>query len=384
MACKLNQYSFIRDKIIEELYKNRDIREEFIERLHHDNNRFGVDQLYAYLFYTLCDIEVDSRVAEKHFENIKKHQEELEQTLGREVGFRVSMMDYFYNILPMLKNPKIIEVSTYESKLYLIHVDELTGLYNRRYLEHAVETELQRSMRYNIEFSLMYLDIDDFKAVNDNHGHRVGDSVLKEFASMLKGIIRKEDVAARYGGEEFVILMPQTGTNNAKILADRLLREARNHRFSHNLRITFSGGISSFPKHGVSFEALIERADRGLYMAKMRGKNQVTCLQEKRLDLRYNARLEIIYKHNKHGKDKGVTENLSLGGLAFETDREIKPGKVIEIIIEIPDIGKRYEITAQIVWINEVRPGAKKRIGAKFKNVDYHTLSQLINRLDSN
>jgi diguanylate cyclase (GGDEF)-like protein len=155
-------------------------------------------------------------------------------------------------------------------------VDGLTGLYQRKYFELRLEEELKRSKRYKHPLNLVMIDIDYFKRVNDEHGHLMGDAVLKEVASVFKKSVRLEDVVARYGGEEFALIMPQTSAENMRKTGERLRAEIEEMEIS-GIRITISVGIGHFDGKEMDFNHrdLINRADRALYLAKKRGRNRV-------------------------------------------------------------------------------------------------------------
>ncbi|MBP2642095.1 MAG: diguanylate cyclase and metal dependent phosphohydrolase [Firmicutes bacterium] len=157
---------------------------------------------------------------------------------------------------------------------YLSYHDQLTGLFNRRFLDMIIGREMERSDRYNEPLSMIVLDLDHFKKVNDTWGHPIGDEVLKQTAAIAGNIIRKSDILARLGGEEFVIVMPATTLGGAIILAEKL-RETLDKN-SHPLigKYTASFGVAERVKFE-SFKHWYKRADGALYRAKARGRNQV-------------------------------------------------------------------------------------------------------------
>ncbi len=158
--------------------------------------------------------------------------------------------------------------------------DPLTGLLNRRYLEERVAEELERSKRHRFAMSFLMLDIDNFKDYNDRHGHQAGDTALELTAQCLKSALRSEDVAARYGGEEFSILLPQTSSEEAYVIAERIRRRVERTHFTHGQQqpygaVTVSIGISSFAPQVDLPARLIGAADQALYHAKRHGRNRV-------------------------------------------------------------------------------------------------------------
>ncbi|MDA0335948.1 MAG: diguanylate cyclase [bacterium] len=157
-------------------------------------------------------------------------------------------------------------------------IDELTGAYNRRYLDEQLAARLAEALRYGAAFSIGLVDIDHFKNVNDTHGHQVGDLVLAETAGIIRHQMRKEDLLARYGGEEFALMLPHTDRLGAAILAERIREAIAEHAFvvpSATISITISMGLASFPLDEVGNDAeLLRVADTRLYEAKRGGRNQ--------------------------------------------------------------------------------------------------------------
>lgn len=155
----------------------------------------------------------------------------------------------------------------------LSSTDTLTGLRNRRAFDEKMLDEHQRSARSSQPFSLLLIDIDNFKSYNDDFGHQVGDDALGEVARILQYMVRNYDMAARYGGEEFAVVMPNTAKAGAMELAERLRRGIERAEWI-NRKITVSIGVATL-SYGQSIPALIEEADRALYTAKQQGRNRV-------------------------------------------------------------------------------------------------------------
>jgi diguanylate cyclase (GGDEF)-like protein len=162
----------------------------------------------------------------------------------------------------------------------LLMVDEKTGLYNFREFQRRLRDEWSRAERYSVALSLIFLDLDWFKRVNDTLGHQAGDRVLQEFALLVTGGARANDVAARYGGEEFAIVLPHTDAEMALRVANRIRRAVEEFVFLADdtpTRVTVSAGVSTFPSRPEvdSVDALVRAADMALYAAKDGGRNRV-------------------------------------------------------------------------------------------------------------
>ena len=157
--------------------------------------------------------------------------------------------------------------------------DSLTELYTHRHAMDLLNNEFGRVGRYAAGVSLLMLDLDEFKRVNDEHGHPAGDAVLKEMARVLQETLRTVDSVGRYGGEEFVIILPQTSPEQAKATGERIRRKVASHVFwvgAKPLSVTVSVGVASYPTPSVdSAESLVREADRALYRAKEAGRNRV-------------------------------------------------------------------------------------------------------------
>lgn len=159
--------------------------------------------------------------------------------------------------------------------------DRLTGAWNRIRLEESAQQEIARLERYGHPVSLIMVDLDHFKQINDQFGHATGDVVLREFCAVAQGCIRNTDVLARWGGEEFLILLPNSGFASAAPLAERIRAAVERHDFGNKLRVTVSMGVAVCQSTD-TWESLLDRADKALYRAKTTGRNRVEneCLQQ--------------------------------------------------------------------------------------------------------
>jgi diguanylate cyclase (GGDEF)-like protein len=173
----------------------------------------------------------------------------------------------------------IERASLYQKMEALSLKDDVTNLFNTRYLNRAIEIEMERSDRYGPPFTLIFMDIDSFKLVNDHHGHLVGSKVLVELSQLLLNNLRTVDIVARYGGDEFVVVLPQTTPKTGFHIAERLRKSVEEYKFlkheGYDLRITASFGVASYPEHAKSKEELFRIADEAMYKGKFSTKNIV-------------------------------------------------------------------------------------------------------------
>jgi diguanylate cyclase (GGDEF)-like protein len=188
-----------------------------------------------------------------------------------DLGILGALADYAAIAIENAKNFQRVEELTI--------TDDLTGLYNSRHLHQLLDFEIIRSKRHRLEFSLVFLDLDHFKRVNDRYGHLIGSRLLKEVAAAISDSLRKLDVATRYGGDEFVILLPQTSKEEAFNVAGRIRERLERSEFLHaeglSVRITASFGVACFPTDASHKEDIIRLADQAMYRVKGTTRNDV-------------------------------------------------------------------------------------------------------------
>ncbi|HEX9119249.1 MAG TPA: diguanylate cyclase [Terriglobales bacterium] len=164
----------------------------------------------------------------------------------------------------------------FEKVSQLAYVDGLTGIFNRRYFEKRIAEEIERAQRYENELSVIMIDIDNFKKLNDEFGHLLGDETLRQVSTIFAQNLRKVDIACRYGGEEFVIVAPQTSGEHAQAVAEKLRKVVEGWSFPGVPRpVTITAGVCSFPANGRTRDELVKAADDALYLAKQGGRNRV-------------------------------------------------------------------------------------------------------------
>lgn len=167
----------------------------------------------------------------------------------------------------------------YSSARDMLYIDELTGLFNYRYLDISLDREIKRADRFGSTVSMIFIDLDFFKGVNDTHGHLVGSQVLNEVGMLLKKSVREVDIVIRYGGDEFTVMLVETGEKGAATVAERIRRSIEDHIFlaaeGLNIRLTASLGYACYPADTQSKLELLELADKAMYQGKDEGRNCV-------------------------------------------------------------------------------------------------------------
>ncbi len=171
-----------------------------------------------------------------------------------------------------------VSVALENARLYSLAItDELTQLYTMRYFQHAMQEQTTKYIRYGQKHALLMLDLDDFKQINDEHGHPAGDAVLSRIAKVLLRCVRDIDIISRYGGEEFAVILPETDEKAARVVAERIRSETENEQIKigdKTLQCTLSIGIACCPAHATVVREIVEKADTALYRAKALGKNR--------------------------------------------------------------------------------------------------------------
>lgn len=238
------------------------------------------DRYFSNRVRQLAHLDLSESDAEELWARVVQHRRALQHQLGRDVGQRVALLDYISNVRPqIIDEPQIIEKSTLEAIEHRAVADALTGLFNRHYFETELAREAQRCARYGVCSSLLLMDLDQFKEVNDTHGHRVGDHVLQAMGVLILKHVRAADVPCRYGGDEFAVILPDTPLADAIVMAQRICTDVR-WWFSQNgicgvtLAMTASGGVATLGSE-TSPDQLFRAADAALYEAKRNGGGQI-------------------------------------------------------------------------------------------------------------
>ena len=334
-----------RQSLLEFLEAGAGREDALLEEFEH--RRGPDDPLYSSLLYLLTHLDFTERQAARHWKRVAAHRGEMSRAMGRDPGLRVAILDYFVNVSRELRNPKIIELSTFERTERSAVTDGLTGLYNHAYLLQALRQEVLRSKRHGLRAALVLLDLDDFKQVNDLRGHVEGDRVLMKAAAIVRDSVREIDVAARYGGEEFAVLLPDTSRLGAFVVAERI-RGRIEERFARGRTpVTVSGGLAVFPDDAGAPADLIVQADVGLYEAKAAGKNRILLPHGERRRFRRLAAPPRVTLGTGAARAPVAVKNLSEGGLLVSLREAVPVGSSVSLTIERADataVGLRGEV----------------------------------------
>jgi diguanylate cyclase (GGDEF)-like protein len=305
------------------------------------------------VLYILTRKSFDNREAQSYWRGIVHHRQTLRQQLGRDVGLRAALCDYFINIQPAVKTPLILEEELFVQKEQTALCDELTGLFNRRFFNSVLSKQIASAQRYGQGFSLLLLDVDWFKVYNDRHGHLAGDQALVEIAGLLQACARDIDYVVRYGGEEFAVILPLADKEQALSVAQRHREAVQDHFFPGQEamplgRITISLGVATFPDDAQDAMELIDRADQALYQAKRQGRNLALAAQpERRRHPRVPFRGEVKYRYldNRQGFQPARALDISQTGLRLHSARAVEARRPLEIVIKTA--GQDLEVTVQ-------------------------------------
>jgi len=374
----------VRNKILDCLYNYSSNDEKLVTALDAVAAEFG-QQAFPVILHVLTHLDVSRHEAADFWREICLHRRKMSELLGHDVNLRTAICDYFCSIHKSLINPKVVEIHIFENTINTAKYDRLTGLYNRAYFDECLIREVARAKRYDTELSVLFLDIDNFKAVNDNHGHLAGDFVLKEISQAIVGEIRSEDIASRYGGEEIIIILPETKKATGLILAERIRQLIANLALQYegkNIPLTISGGLASFPIDSSDPTELVRFADTALLRAKSLGKNNVQAYSpNKRRYVRVGFSPEIIVK--KISIDEATesftanAQNLSLAGILFRsTSPCFAVGDKIQLHIPFEDFNVSVLLLGTVARI-ELAGANEYEIGVSFLEMDHTSKNEV-------
>ncbi len=296
------------------------------------------------IFQTLASVDIPRDTAVQYWEKVLARRDILQRTLDRKISLMTAMCDFLSSETSLLGSPRLVDVSTFERVIRESMYDGLTGLFNRLYFDEVFAHQVSQAKRYNTDLSVLFLDVDDFKEINDSLGHIVGDITLKKIGNIIRTSKRDSDIAARFGGEEFVLLMPHTESINAFILADRIRQEVESEEFTAHgkpFRLTISGGLASYPMNATDPAELLHLADSATYLAKGSGKNTI-CLykKDKRRYLRVKLTQPVLVKELGFANSQtfeGTSRDICIGGILFENETPLPIGAHVQVSIAFKD-----------------------------------------------
>ncbi len=230
--------------------------------------------IYSDLIFTLTHQWFSPEEADSLWHGILKHKYEVSTTLGRNVRITVAAVDYLYNMCGQSDIPSVVSEHSMWGMAESAVRDSLTHLYDLPTFCMHLEAEIKRQKRYKIPVSVIICDVDDFKALNDRWGHLEGDRVLSAVAKVISGCAREVDICARWGGDEFSVMVAQSSSDGALLIAERIREQVASTLRSRHA--TLSVGVASCPQDATSVRSLIAKADRAVYLSKESGKNRVT------------------------------------------------------------------------------------------------------------
>jgi diguanylate cyclase (GGDEF)-like protein len=336
-------------------------------------NLWCTENAFKRLLSAFVDIAVEESDARTLWEKITAHQERLAERGGPAIGIHTAAYDYFLTRTSLIPDPLLVDRGFYRRIKREALIDGLSGIFNRNYFERMLQQELYRAMRYQKAFSLLLLDIDDFKAINDTKGHLFGDTVIRRVAELLIKTGRGGDIVARYGGDEFVCFLPETPGSGACEFGIRLLASINKDAFFTEYGISVSGGVSEYPYDADTVTDLFRHADEVLYKAKASGKGRMFMNENNRRKyLRYAKSAQILFKpldglFREGGAEELSTEDISLGGLSCVLGKNYDPDT--EFVFSFPDSPAEEQKTmtvGTIVWRKKIAD-SRFRYGIKFQ-----------------
>jgi len=304
------------------------------------------EMTYPIIFNLLANLKFSLEDATLHWHQLLVHRQNLLNQIKRPMALVTVLCDYLTTQEDFGINPKLIDIKSFEHVIRTSTHDGLTGLLNRNYFQDTLGHQLAQAQRFESSLSLLFIDIDDFKEVNDSFGHVAGDSVIRKVAKIIESEIRQSDLAIRYGGEEFVVLMPGTASIDALVLAERIrnnIAESVLVTDAGDIKMSISGGVATYPVDAKNKEELIYFADSALYLSKGAGKNCISVFKEDkrrfmRIDVNEPVRIRPL-DFNSIEEFAGNSKDISIGGILFESSCAFELGTKVQLTIQLNNKG---------------------------------------------
>jgi diguanylate cyclase (GGDEF)-like protein len=340
------------------LYALLDHRDASGDELDHEVSDLALthgDLVYAELIFLLTRLRVDPTEARALWPLVTARRREMEARLGHRIDVRAALLNYFVHVERRLERPKVVEMDWAEWAAASALLDEVTGLPNQRFFREQLARDIERSHRDSSPLSLIVLDADDFKRINERFGHDVGTATLCDIARQLRRHAREEDLVVRYGGDEFVVLCPSTTKAEAGQLAEVLRRAVASCVVEvpgevTPVGITVSVGVATCPGDATDGTILFALADHAAYRAKDAGKN---CVQLYGGSTRSYPRRRVALPGQivPAGAPAIAIETVEIGegGFAFRTEHDLATGTLVEAVLTEPE-GAVVRLAARVAW----------------------------------
>ncbi len=290
---------------------------------HNDLKKSRGLRFFSDLLYSITHQYFPSEVAEELWAEILQHKHRLSMALGRNVKIAFAALDFLSNITGNTGHQALVGEEQIEEIAGLSLRDGLTGLFNHAYFHQQIDFEVRRYVRYGARLSLMLIDIDDFKEINDTYGHREGDRILAAMGKTFMRMARDSDICCRYGGEEFAVILPFSDVHEADAIANRLNMELA-ERIPGG-RVTVSIGVAACEKMTATYRDLVDKADAALYQAKRSGKNRVVVADR---EVRTHSNGTGLPSHRIHAAGAGKTPRTLFTKVIHDASQETNLARV--------------------------------------------------------
>jgi len=370
-----------RDELVAVLQEDAHNEERILHRLDQIRARGGI-RAYAALLLILTRLPFEEGEARSHWEAILRHRTALGKALEREVGIRVAALDYFVTVNRQLTGPRIIDLSLRERHEPTSPIDPATGLWNAGRFLASLQKETRRAKRYDLGLCVLYIDLDDFRQINERHGDLVGGVLLREVGILIKNKIRDIDMAARVADEEFGVILPGSERMGAFLVAERIRQDVEKHFLRRDMDgrpigMTITIGVAKYPEDATIADRLLERAEQAMHQAKARGGNSVGLYyRERRNFIRFGSddgpvRIRIAPQGREGDPEvppsSHTARNISRSGLLFESDIPYAIGVGLTVVCQDQRDGARLTLPARVVRIEEIEGDANRyEVGAVF------------------
>lgn len=312
------------------------------------------------LLHNLVQLTFPLENACQQWDAIITHAAAMQKDLKRKIGLATAACDYFSNIYPRLNNPRLIESAILESTLHSAHRDFLTGLMSRASFQDTLDQEISRAKRHSHDITLIFFDLNHFKAINDTHGHLAGDEALRQVGKILQTSKRKEDTACRFGGDEFVILLPETNKYMGLLVGKKLLDQINKLTILHGgvtISVSSCGGLASFPRDCDTGLDLIHCADLAMYQAKRSQRQELMVFStEQRAHPRTITQDTItLLPLTRKGQNRrsSIAKNISQGGILLSCEHKHRIGTKLEIFLSSKE-GKIQAMTGSVIRVEKI------------------------------